>query len=354
MEPRPAFTLGHLAAALGARLEGDPDRVVTGVAPLEAAGPDDIALVADARYAQAARASGAGAFLAPEDVKDLPAPTLKSRLPRLALVELLSLFHPRATVTPGVDRTAVVASDARVAATASIGALSVVESGAVIGDGVKLFPLVFVGEGAEIGDDSVLHPHVVVRERVRLGRRVIVHAGAVIGGDGFGYVFDGSSHRKVPQVGTVIIEDDVEIGASATVDRATLGATVVGRGTKIDNLVMVAHNVVIGEDCVIAAQTGIAGSSRLGRRVVLGGQVGVADHVTIGDGAMLGAQCGVISDVASGEKLFGTYGRPATEFQRIWVAEARLPELLRRVRALERRVEAMQAAAGGAGAGASP
>lgn len=342
MEPRPAFTLGQLAAALGARLEGDPDRVVTGVAPLEAAGPDDIALVADARYAAAAHASRAGAFLAPEDVKDLPAPTLKSRLPRLTLVELLSLFHPQASVTPGVDRTAVVASDARVAATASIGALSVVESGAVIGDGVRVFPLVFVGEGAEIGDDSVLYPHVVVRERVRLGRRVIVHAGAVIGGDGFGYVFDGSSHRKVPQVGTVIIEDDVEVGANATIDRATLGATVVRRGTKIDNLVMVAHNVVIGEDCVIAAQTGIAGSSRLGRGVVTGGQVGVADHVTVGDGAMLAAQTGVVIDVPAGEKIGGTYGRPMAEFKRIWASEGRLPELVRRVRRLEQRLEALE------------
>jgi len=177
---------------------------------------------------------------------------------------------------------------------------------------------------------------------VRVGRRVIVHAGAVIGADGFGYAWDGTAHRKIPQVGGVLIEDDVEIGANTTIDRATLGQTVVGRGTKIDNLVMVAHNVEIGEHCILAAQAGIAGSARLGRGVILLGQAGVADHVTIGDGAALGAQSGVSQDVAPGEKLFGTWARPLVEARRIWIAQARLPDLVRRVQALERRLDALE------------
>ena len=333
------FTLGQLAAILKGTVDGDAARVVTGVATLEAAGPQHIAFVADGRYRQAALASRAGAFLAADDVHDLPAPVIRCREPRLTLIELLHLFHPPASVVAGVDASARVASDARVHPTATVGALAVVEAGAVIGAHVRLHPLVYVGPGAEIGEDSVLHPHVVVREGVRVGRRVIVHAGAVLGADGFGYTWDGSAHRKIPQVGSVVIEDDVEIGANTTIDRGTLGPTIVRRGVKIDNLVMVAHNVEIGEDIVIAAQTGISGSCRVGRGVVLGGQVGIGDHVTVGDGAMLSSQSGVVSDVPAGVKLAGTYGRPLMEFQRIWVTEAQLPDMLRRLRALERRLE---------------
>mgnify|MGYP000604456735 CR=1 FL=1 len=343
MAPGAGFTLGQLAAALGARLEGDPARTVTGVAPLESAGPAEIAPVLGPRYRAAAHASRAGAFLAAEDAGALPAPVLRCAAPRRALADLLQLFYPPTPAPPGIHPTAVVAPDAVVDPTASVGALTVIEAGARVGARVRLHPLVYVGAGVEIGEDSVVYPHAVLRDGVRVGRRVVIHPGAVLGADGFGYVWDGAAHRKIPQVGSVVIEDDVEIGANATVDRATLGQTVVGRGTKLDNLVMVAHNVVIGEHCLLAAQTGIAGSSRLGRGVVMGGQVGVADHVTIGDGAMLGAQSGVASDVAPGEKLVGTYARPVVQFQRIWVAQAQLPDLLRRVRALERRLEALEA-----------
>jgi UDP-3-O-[3-hydroxymyristoyl] glucosamine N-acyltransferase len=342
MAGRARFTLGQLAAALGAVLEGDAGRVVTGVAPLETAGPDDIAFVSDARHRRAAEASRAGAFVVPEDFGALSAPLLRCRSPRQALIDLLGLFHPPEPPVPGIHPTAVVADSARVDPTAAVGALSVVEAGARVGARARLHPLVYVGPGAEVGEDAVLHPHVVLREGVRVGRRVIVHAGAVIGADGFGYAWDGTAHRKIPQVGGVLIEDDVEIGANTTIDRATLGQTVVGRGTKIDNLVMVAHNVEIGEHCILAAQAGIAGSARLGRGVILLGQAGVADHVTIGDGAALGAQSGVSQDVAPGEKLFGTWARPLVEARRIWIAQARLPDLVRRVQALERRLDALE------------
>jgi UDP-3-O-[3-hydroxymyristoyl] glucosamine N-acyltransferase len=343
---RAGFTLGELADALPARLDGDPTRVVTGVAPLDSAGPDQISFLTDARYLEAARASRAGAFLAGTDVGDLPGPTLRCAAPQQALIDLLLLFHPRASGPGGVDRTAVVATEARVDPTAAVGPLTVVEAGAVIGPGVRLHALVYVGAGVEIGEGTVVHPHVSLREGVRIGRRVVIHAGAVLGADGFGFAYDGSAHRKIPQVGGVVIEDDVEIGANTTIDRATFGDTIVRRGTKIDNLVQIGHNVEVGEHSLLVAQVGIAGSVRLGRGVVLAGQVGVADHLTIGDGVVASAQAGIASSIEPGVRLMGTPARPIMQARRIIAAEARLPELLRRVRALEQRLERLGGAPG--------
>ena len=343
---RAGFTLGELAEALQAQLDGDPARVVTGVAPLETAGPDQISFLTDPRLRAAARASRAGAFLAARDVVDLPGPTLHCAMPQQALIDLVRLFHPPVSTPPGVDRTAVVAADACVDPTAAVGPLTVIESRAVIGPGVRLHALVHVGPGVQIGEGSVIYPHVSLRDGVRLGRRVVIHAGAVLGADGFGFAFDGSAHRKVPQVGGVLIEDDVEIGANTTIDRATFGDTIVRRGTKIDNLVQIGHNVEVGEHSLLVAQVGVGGSSRLGRGVVLGGQVGVADHATVGDGVIAAAQSGIPSHIEAGAKVWGTPARPLGLAKRITVAEGRLPELLQRVRALEQRLEKLAARLG--------
>ena len=270
------FTLRELARALHATLEGDAAAVVIGVAPLESAGPDQISFLVDARYVEAAKASRAGAFLAGPEVSGLPAPVLRVPAPQQALIELLTLFHPPAEAVAGVAPSAVVARDASVAPTATVGALAVIESGAVIGPHVRIGPLAFVGAGAEVGEASVVHARVAVCARVRLGKRVVVHPGAVIGADGFGYAFDGEAHRKIPQVGSVLVEDDVEIGANTTIDRATLGQTIIRRGTKIDNLVQIGHNVRIGKHCLIVAQVGIAGSTEIGDYVVFAGQSGAA------------------------------------------------------------------------------
>src|SRR5438094_660750 len=224
MVSRAEFTLGQLAEALGATLEGDPARVVRGVAPLESAGPDDVSFLTDARYRAAAQASRAGAFVAGADVTGLPAPILTVAAPQQAMIDLLLLFHPAPPLLPGVDASAVVAADARVDATAALG------------------------------------PHVTLLAGARLGRRVLVHPGAVIGADGFGFAFDGARHRKIPQTGGVVIEDDVEIGANTTIDRATFGDTIVRRGTKIDNLVQIGHNVEVGEHSILVAQVGVSGS----------------------------------------------------------------------------------------------
>jgi UDP-3-O-[3-hydroxymyristoyl] glucosamine N-acyltransferase len=336
------FTLGELAGALGAILDGDATRRVTGVAGLESAGPDHISFLTDLRYGDAARASRAGAFLAPTGAPALPAPVLRCAAPQEALITLLGLFHPPRPRTPGIDPTAVVARDATLDPSVWVGPFVVIESGAVVGAGASLHAGAFVGAGVVIGEESTIYQRVTLREGVRLGRRVIIHPGAVLGADGFGYAAGADGLRKIPQVGGVVIEDDVEIGANVTIDRATVGDTVIGRGTKIDNLVQVGHNVRIGEHAVLVAQVGISGSSRLGRGVVLAGQVGIADHVTVGDGVMIGAQSGVAVDLPAGEKYFGTPARPHTQAKRIMFAEERLPDLLRRVRDLERRLARLE------------
>jgi UDP-3-O-[3-hydroxymyristoyl] glucosamine N-acyltransferase len=241
-----------------------------------------------------------------------------------------------------VHPTACVARSARVDASASIGPLAVVEGDAVVGPRCRVGALAFVGRGAVLGEDVRLHPHVVVLAEVRIGNRVIVHAGTVLGADGFGYAFDGRAHRKIPQVGSLRIEDDVEIGANTAIDRAALGETVVRRGTKIDNLVQIGHNCDVGEDVILVAQVGIAGSSRVGNRAMLAGQVGVADHVTIGAGAILTAQSGVPNDVPAGEIWSGTPSRPTSQQKRIWGGESQLPELIKRVRALEKRLKEIE------------
>ncbi|MBI2206554.1 MAG: UDP-3-O-(3-hydroxymyristoyl)glucosamine N-acyltransferase [Candidatus Rokubacteria bacterium] len=333
------FSLGALAEALGAVLEGDPARIVTGIAPLEAAGPDHVSFLTDARYRAQASRSRAGAVVLAADAEPLATAMLRVKDPGQAMIRLLDVFHPRPVPTPGIHPAAVIADGARVDTTASVGALAVVERGAVIGAAVRVHALAYVGAGVEIGEGSEIHPHAVLEDGVRLGRRVIVHAGAVVGGDGFGYLFTDGAHRKIPQVGTVIVEDDVEIGSNATIDRAMLGATVIGRGTKIDNLVQVGHNVTIGEHSILVSQVGISGSSHLGRGVVLAGQVGIADHVTIGDGAMVAAQSGIHADVEPGAKLLGTPARPLMHAKRIYLTEDKLPDLARKLRDLEQRLD---------------
>jgi len=337
-----SFTLGELAKHLGATLDGDAARVVRGIAPLESAGADEVSFVTDTRYRERALASRAGAFLAGTDAAGLPAPTLRCAAPQRALIDLLELFHPPPVVPAGAHPTAVISPSARVDPTAWIGPLAVVDAEAAVGARARIYPFAYVGVGVDVGDECVLYPHVVLREGTRLGRRVIVHPGAVLGADGFGYAREGERHRKIPQVGGVRVGDDVEIGANTTIDRATFGDTVIGRGTKIDNLVQIGHNVRVGEDAILVAQVGVSGSCTLGRGVVLAGQVGVADHVTIGDGAMLGAQAGVPADVPAGGRYIGTPARPGLEAKRIFVAETKLPELLQRVRALEKRLEALE------------
>jgi len=339
------FTLAELAELAGGQAEGDCGFVLSGVAGLSEAGPLDVTFVKGARQVSTAAAGCAGAIFLTAEL-ELPGRNLiRVENPRLAFATTLALFHPVPHPPAGIHPSAVVESGAVVDSTASVSAFCFVGAGARIGARAVLHPFVHIGPGTEIGADTLLHPGVIVRERVFLGARVIVHSGAVIGSDGFGYVFDGSRHRKIPQVGTVEIGDDVEIGAGTTVDRATTGATRIGRGTKIDNLVQIAHNVNIGEHVILVSQSGIAGSAKIGDGVVVGGRAAIVEHVVVGDGARVAGRTSVLKHVEAGATVAGFGPQLHRDFLRSQAIFEQLPHLRRRLIELEKRLTAAETAA---------
>ncbi len=331
--------LAEIAAAVGGTVEGDPDRRVTGVAPLDEAGAGHLSFLANPRYRQAARRSAAGAILAAPG-EDLPGrDIIRVADPYLALARVLGLFAPPEKPRRGIHPLAVQGAGCRIGADPDIAAGVILGEGVRIGDRCRLHPHVVLGDGVVLGDDVTLHPHVVLYPGVRVGHRVVIHAGSVLGADGFGYAAGEKGPAKVPQVGGVVVEDDVEIGACVCVDRGTLGDTRIGRGAKIDNLVQVAHNVQVGAGSLLAAQSGISGSTRLGRGVMMAGQSGIVGHVALGDGARVGAKSAVTKDVAAGATVAGIPAVEMGRWRRAAAALNRLPDLLRRVAALERRLE---------------
>jgi len=342
--PADGFTLHEVAAAVGGRLAGSGAVRLTGVAPLESAGPHDLSWIADERRSREASRSAAAAFLVSSESLAGGRPCVVVASPPLALALWLEVRRAPERRAPGVARGAHVHRTARLGRGASVEAGATVAAGARVGARTLLRAGSFVGEGASVGDDCVLGPGAAVLAACRVGDRCILHAGAVVGSDGFGYVWDGVRHRKIPQVGIARIEDDVEIGANAAVDRATLGETVVGRGTKIDNLVQVGHNVVIGDHSILCGQAGVGGSSRLGRGVTLAGQVGVSDHVSIGDGAILTGQAGIARHgrVPAGAVVSGMPALPHREFLKRAALAGRLETALERLAALEQAVEKMR------------
>jgi UDP-3-O-[3-hydroxymyristoyl] glucosamine N-acyltransferase len=273
-----------------------------------------------------------------QDAPSISKPLLRVESPRQAFLKVLEMFAPEPHHPEGIDLNAVISPEADIADDVAIGAGCVIEAGARIGQGSVLYPLCYIGRDVRIGEQCVLYPNVTVMHGVQLGNRVIVHSGSVIGADGFGYVTVDGVHRKVPHIGTVEIGDDVEIGANVCIDRAKTGATRIGSGTKIDNLVHIGHNVQIGENCLLVAQVGIAGSARIGRYVVLAGQVGVADHVHIGEGAIVAAQSGVAGNLQGGQRYFGSPAREHGKQLRLMAYTSRLPELFERVKELERKL----------------
>jgi len=329
------YTLGEIASRLGGVVKGDASRTISGIRPLDQAGPDDLSFISNPRYRSAALESRAACLLAgPED--DLPGCNLiQVANPYAALASAMQMFFPPQCFEPGVSERAVIGEGTSLGEDVSIAPYVVVGRDCVIEEAVALLPGVVVGDRVRIGPGAVLHPGVVIYGGVELGARVIVHAGCVIGSDGFGYAESGDQRVKIPQVGNVVVGDDVEIGACTTVDRATFGSTTIGAGTKIDNLVQIAHNVTVGDDSVLAAQSGIAGSTRLGRKVIMAGQSGAAGHLHIGDGAIIGAKSAVLKDLPAGSFVLG---HPAVD-HRVWkrtqASASRLPELLRRVARLE-------------------
>jgi len=333
-----SFTLGQVAAAVDGRLAGDARLRLSGVRTLEDAGPGDLSWVSGERHAGAAGRSRAGAVLASSAAAAAGKPAVLVDSPALALARWLELFAPAPRPRGGVARGARVHRTARIGRGASVAAGATVAAGARVGARTRIAEGSFVGEGAEIGADCLLHPNAVVRERCIVGDRCILHSGAVVGSDGFGYVWDGKAHRKIPQIGIVRVGDDVEVGANTAIDRATLGETRIGRGTKIDNLVQIGHNVVVGEDAILCGQAGIAGSARLEDRVTLAGQVGVNDHVTVGRGAVATGQAGVTGSIPAGAVVSGMPAAPHRDFLKRAAIVARLPELARRLEEIGRRL----------------
>jgi UDP-3-O-[3-hydroxymyristoyl] glucosamine N-acyltransferase len=331
-----AFTISQIAKELGGEVTGDGSIEIKGFAPAESARAGDLTFAENESYFVQAEGSAASAILVSGDVASASKTLIRVPHARIAFAKVLPLFFPERKFTPGMHPSAVVAPSAQIDPTAHVGPHCVVEERTILGAGVVLQGGNHVGLDCRIGDGSHLFPNAVVYARTQIGKRVRIHAGAVIGADGFGYVFDHGIHRKVPQIGNVIIEDDVEIGANAAIDRGALGSTVIRRGTKIDNLVQIGHNAIIGEHCILCGLVGIAGSTKVGNYVTMAGQVGVAGHLTIGNQVTLGAQSGVMRNVPDGEKWFWTPAQPDRQIKRILIALQKLPELFRRVSALEK------------------
>ena len=343
-------TLADIAALLGVPAPAGADRPVRGLATLREAGPDELTFVGNESYARQLPNSRAIGAIVHRKVR-LPEGYAGAALvvddADLAVARVLELFAPPVPRPPaGVDPLARVAGSARLGDNVAAGPFVYVGERARVGRNTVLHPGVYVGDDVSIGDDCELFPQVVVRERVTIGSRVIIHAGSVLGTDGFGYRWDGARHAKVPQIGTIVIEDDVEIGSCVCVDRAKFSATRVGRGTKIDNLVQVGHNTVIGPHCIIVGQTGLAGSVTLGAGVVLGGQAAVRDHVTMGDGAMAAGCSGVVEDVEPKQVVSGLPAIPHRQTLREQGALRHLPELRIQVKKLQEEVERLRAQLG--------
>ncbi len=332
------FTAAEIARQIGGEVVGDGKAVLKGFAPAEHAKPGDLTFAENEDYFARAEQSAATAIIADSRFQSTKKILVRVPNARIAFAKAMVLFFPEPAYAAGVHPTAVVAASATVDASAHIGPHCVVGERVKIGAKAVLQACVSIGDDSKLGDEANLFPNVTLYPHTELGARVRIHAGTVIGSDGFGYVLDGGVHRKVPQIGNVIIGDDVEIGANVAIDRGALGPTVIGKGSKIDNLVQIAHNVEIGEGSIVVAQVGISGSTKLGKYVVLAGQVGIAGHLKIGNQVTVAAKSGVMHDIPDGGKWLGIPAQPDKQTKRQMIAIQHLPELIRRVAELERKL----------------
>ena len=342
-------TLGKLAAEVGGELVGPADLEITGVNTIEAAGPGEITFLSNPRYRSKVSSTGAGAILISPGVDTGGVPRIEVANPYLAMARMVAAHFPPPEVEPGVDPGAQVHPSAEVDAGARVFGLAYVGAGASVGRGTVLYPGVYVGAGARVGSDCVLYPNVSLMDGCRLGDRVILHSGVVVGGDGFGFAPDGELWFKINQTGMAEIEDDVELGANTCIDRPAFGRTLIRRGVKMDNLIQIGHSVEVGENSLIVGQSGVAGSTVIGRHVTLAAGAGITGHVHIGDGATIGPRCNIAEDVGPGEVLIGYRAQPVREGLRTYTALPRLPEYVRRIRALEKKVEELESMVRGKG-----
>jgi len=330
----------EIAELLGAKVIGDPNVVVTGIAGIEEAKEGDVVFVGNPKYLYRINKTRSAAVIASQEIKGFPKPIIKTDNPSLAFSKVVSLFSsPRKVMFKGIHSTVILGKDVELGQDVSIGPYAVIEDGVKIGERSIIYSGVYIGYESRIGSDCLIYPNVSLREKTVVGNRVIIHNGTAIGSDGFGYDTKNGVHHKIPQIGSVVIEDDVEIGANVTVDRARFDKTIIGKGTKIDNLVHIAHNVVTGENCIIVAQVGISGSTTLGKNVTLAGQAGIAGHLTIGDNVIVGGQAGVTKSIPANTFVSGYPARPHKEAAKINAYIQRLPQLNEKISELEARLD---------------
>lgn len=341
------FRLEDLARRVGGRVVGDPERAICGVSTLDGAGPHEIAFLTNPRYRAAAQHTRAAAVLVGPGATLPGHDLLEVAEPYLALAEILAAFHPPRPLRPGVSPDARVGRDVRLGEDVEVGPFAVLESGVAVGRQAVIGAGCVLGEGSAVGDGTILFPRVVLYPGTRVGARCLIHSGVVLGGDGFGFAASEGQHRKIPQVGRVVVEDDVEIGANSAVDRGAVGDTVIGHGTKIDDLVMVAHGVRVGPDCLLVGQSGVAGSATLGGRVILAGQAGVAGHLSVGEGTVVAAKSALFDDTPASSFVAGIPAIEHKTWKRAVTALRSLDKLRREVRELRRRLEGAEARRGG-------
>lgn len=332
----------EIAAFLGGTVQGDGEALIGHVRGIDEAGEGDLTFVANRKYRSRLKTTGATAVLVAPGTDEAGRTLIVVADPYVAFGRVLDLFYPREQEQPGIREGAFIDRDARVSPEASVHPGATVCRGAEVAAGAVLHPGVYIGPGSVIGEGSVLHPHVTVYDRCLVGKRVILHAGVVVGSDGFGFARPGWENVKIPQVGIVQIDDDVEIGANTTIDRGTLGRTWIQRGAKIDNLVQIAHNVVIGENAIVVSQAGISGSTTLGRGVLIGGQAGLVGHIRVGDHAMVAARAGVHKDVPAATIVGGAPHLPHREWLRVEATIPKLPAMRQRLIELARRLETLE------------
>jgi len=338
------FKLIDIAAKLNGEVVGDRELQITGVGKIEEAKEGELTFLANPKYTKFLKETKASAVIVSQEVKDGGGKSIiQTKNPYYAFLQTVNLFYPPSPLLDkGIHPTAVIGEGTKLGRDLAIGPYVVIGKKCSIGDQTIIMPEVVIGDEVKIGEGCTLHAHVCLREKVVLGNRVILHNGVVVGSDGFGFALEGGKYFKIPQVGNVIIEDDVEIGANVTIDRATLGETRIKEGAKLDNLIQVAHNCTIGENTVIAAQTGLSGSTHLGKGVRIGGQVGFAGHLEVGDGVSIGAQSGVHKSVPAGEYIFGYPAKPYKEEFRIQAALKKLPQLLKEIKWMKEKIEKLE------------
>lgn len=336
-------TLKEIAEFIGGEIVGDENVVIKGVAGIEEARTGDITFIANPKYLSFMDKTAASAIITSKEIKSAPRPIIRTENPSLAFVKTVSFLIPCEIIHPrGIHPSAILGKNVSLGRDVAIGPYTVIEDNVSIGDRTVIYAGTFVGYQTKIGNDAIIYPQVSIRERISIGNRVIIHSGTAIGSDGFGFVKVEGVHHKIPQVGTVVVEDDVEIGAGVAIDRARFDKTIIGRGTKIDNLVHIAHNVVIGKNCLIIAQVGISGSTNIGDNVILAGQVGIVGHITIGDNAVVMAQSGVNKSIPAGTMAWGYPAKPADLARRVNACVQNLPKLYDKVAQLKKKIEELE------------